>query len=224
MSQAGVMRGLADSPQVPAGLPQFAHIRRTWDLQLGLSVARLLPGEYYVTRHDELVFTVLGSCVSACVRERKLGIGGMNHFMLPLDRSSGANAWSDDRAGSATRYGKAAMEQLINDILEQGGQRENLEFKLVGGAKILDLAFDVGAHNVQFVRDYLKTEGFAISAEDLGDGFARKVYYSPLSGKLRVKRLIATVNRTVFEHERHYTPGSLPPGPGAAKLPWPEKI
>jgi chemotaxis protein CheD len=148
----------------------------------------------------------------------------MNHFMLPLDRSSGANAWKDDRASSATRYGKAAMEQLVNDILELGGERENLEFKLVGGAKILDLAFDVGAHNVQFVRDYLKTEDFAISAEDLGDGFARKVYYSPLSGKLRVKRLIATVNRTVFEHERHYTPASVPQRPGAAQLPWPEKI
>jgi chemotaxis protein CheD len=224
VSQTGLMRGLTDLPQVPAGLPQFAHVRRTWDMQLDLSVARLLPGEYYVTRHDELIFTVLGSCVSACVRERKLGIGGMNHFMLPLDRSSGANAWKDDRAGSATRYGKVAMDRLINDILELGGERENLEFKLVGGAKILDLAFDVGAHNVQFVRDYLKTEDFAISAEDLGDGFARKVYYSPLSGKLRVKRLIATVNRTVFEHERHYTPASVPLRAGAAQLPLPEKI
>lgn len=224
MSQTGVLRGLTDSPPVPAGLPQFAHVRRTWDLQLGLSVARLLPGEYYVTRHDELIFTVLGSCVSACVRERKLGIGGMNHFMLPLDRSSGANAWRDDRAGSATRYGMAAMQRLINDILELGGQRENLEFKLVGGAKILDLAFDVGAHNVQFAREFLKTEGFAVSAEDLGDDFARKVYYSPQTGKLRVKRLIATVNRTVFEQERHYTPIGVPLRAGAAQLARSEKI
>jgi chemotaxis protein CheD len=219
VSQTGVMRELTDSPQVPAALPQFAHVSRTWDIQLGLSVARLLPGEYYVTRHDELIFTVLGSCVSACVRERKLGIGGMNHFMLPLDLSSGTNAWRDDRASWATRYGKVAMERLVNDILELGGQRENLEFKVVGGAKILDLALDVGAHNAQFVRDYLKTENFAISAEDLGDGFARKVYYSPLSGKLRVKRLITTVNRAVFEQERHYTPTSVPPRTDAAKLP-----
>lgn len=219
MSQTGATRGLPDSSQVPLALPQFAHVRRTWDMQLGLSVARLLPGEYYVTRHDELVFTVLGSCVSACVRDRELGIGGMNHFMLPLDRSNGASAWKDDRAGSATRYGKAAMEQLVNDILELGGKRENLEFKVVGGAKVLDLAFDVGANNAQFVRDYLKTEGFAISAEDLGDCFARKIYYSPLSGKLRVKRLIATVNRAVFEHERQYTPTGVPLRAVAAQLP-----
>jgi len=224
VSQTGTMQGLPDSPQVPLGLPQFAHVRRTWDMQLGLSVARLLPGEYYVTRHDELIFTVLGSCVSACVREGKLGIGGMNHFMLPLDRSNGANAWNDARVSSATRYGKAAMEQLVNDILELGGQRENLEFKVVGGGRILDLAFDVGAHNAHFVRDYLKTEGFAISAEDLGDCFARKIYYSPLSGKLRVKRLTATVNRAVYENERQYTPTSVPLRADAARLPRPETI
>jgi chemotaxis protein CheD len=219
VNPTGVTRGLTDSPQVPVGLPQFAHVRRTWDMQLGLSVARLLPGEYYVTSHNESIFTVLGSCVSACVRERKLGIGGMNHFMLPLDHSKGANAGREDRASSATRYGKAAMERLVNDILEMGGQRENLEFKVVGGGRVLDLAFDVGAHNAKFVRDYLKTEGFAISAEDLGGDFARKIYYSPLTGKLRVKRLVATVNRTVFERERHSPSSDVPSPAHAAQSP-----
>ena len=203
-----MMRGIVDSAQLPPALPQFAHIRRTWDLQLGVSVARLLPGEYYVTRHDELIFTVLGSCVSACVRERALGIGGMNHFMLPVDRSGGASAWAENLVSSVTRYGKVAMERLVNDILELGGQRENLEFKVIGGAKVLDLALDVGAHNAQFVRDYLRAEGFPISGEDLGDCFARKVYYNPRTGKVRVKRLTATVNRAVFERERQFAPSS----------------
>ncbi len=218
MTQIGASGKMTDAPQIPLALPQFAHVRRAWDPQLCMSVARILPGEYYITRHDELIFTVLGSCVSACVRDRNLGIGGMNHFMLPLDRSGRASAWTADRVSSATRYGKVAMERLVSDILELGGKRENLEIKVVGGAKILDLALDVGAHNAQFVRDYLKSEGLAISAEDLGDCFARKILYSPLSGKLRVKRLIATVNRTVFEHEHHYTPGSAPPRADATQL------
>jgi chemotaxis protein CheD len=54
------------------------------------------------------------------------------------------------------------------------------------------------------VRDYLMTEGFVITAEDLGDCFARKIYYNPLTGKVRVKRLTATVNRAVFERERDF--------------------
>jgi chemotaxis protein CheD len=191
-------------PPLPPALPHFAHIRRTWDGDLGLPVAKLLPGDYYVTQHDEAIFTVLGSCVSACVREVRLGIGGMNHFMLPRDDSGGTSAWANEPGSSATRYGNVAMERLVNDIMRLGGQRANLEFKVIGGGKVLDMALDVGARNAQFVRDYLKTEGFVIAAEDLGDCFARKIYYSPLTGKVRVKRLTATVNRAVFERERDF--------------------
>ena len=112
---------IASAPQLPPALPNFEHIRRTWDVDLGLPVAKLLPGDYYVTRYNEAIFTVLGSCVSACVRERKLGIGGMNHFMLPLDQSGGTSAWAENLVSSATRYGNVAMERLINDIMRLGG-------------------------------------------------------------------------------------------------------
>jgi chemotaxis protein CheD len=94
------------------------------------------------------------------------------------------------------------MHRLVTDILDLGGQREDLEFKVMGGGNVLDMALDVGGHNVQFVRDYLQREGFQIAAEDLGDNFARKLYYSPKSGKVRVKRLTATVNRAVFDREQ----------------------
>jgi chemotaxis protein CheD len=206
------------APPLPPALPQFGHIRRTWDADLGMPVAKLLPGDYYVTRHNEAIFTVLGSCVSACVRERKLGIGGMNHFMLPLDRSGGTSAWAENLVSSATRYGNVAMERLINDIMTLGGQRSNLEFKVIGGGKVLDMSLDVGGRNAQFVREYLKTEGFLISAEDLGDSFARKVYYSPATGKVRVKRLTSTVNRAVFEREREFAPTNSQVESGSVEL------
>jgi len=206
------------APPLPPALPQFGHIRRTWDADLGVPVAKLLPGDYYVTRHNEAIFTVLGSCVSACVRDCKLGIGGMNHFMLPLDRSGGTSAWAENLVSSATRYGNVAMERLINDIMTLGGHRANLEFKVIGGGKVLDMSLDVGGRNAEFVREYLKTEGFSISAEDLGDSFARKVYYSPATGKVRVKRLTSTVNRAVFEREREFAPTNSQVESGSVEL------
>lgn len=218
MTQIGARQGIAASPQLPPALPQFEHIRRSWDAAQGVPVAKILPGEYYVTCHDEVIFTVLGSCVSACVRERRLGIGGMNHFMLPLDRSGGTSAWAEDDVSSATRYGNVAMERLVNDILKLGGQRANLEFKVIGGGKVLDMTLDVGARNAEFVREYLKTEGFAVSAEDLGDRFARKVYYSPKTGKVRVKRLTTTVNRAVFEREKQFAPTAAQVESGSVEL------
>ncbi len=142
----------------------------------------------------------------------------MNHFMLPLDRSNGTSAWGGDDLSSATRYGNVAMERLINDILKQGGKRENLEFKVIGGGKVLDMALDVGGRNADFVREYLKTEGFIISGEDLGDRFARKLYYSPQTGKVRVKRLASTGNRAVFEREQQLAPTTVQVESGSVEL------
>ena len=65
----------------------FEHINRYWDKTFELIAAKILPGEYYVTQENELITTVLGSCVSACIRDREMGIGGMNHFMLPITTS-----------------------------------------------------------------------------------------------------------------------------------------
>ncbi len=207
--------GTATANQAP--LPQFAHIRRTWDDSLQATVARLLPGEYYVTRHPELIFTVLGSCVSACVRDVRLGIGGMNHFMLPLDGSNGTSAWSAKDLSAATRFGNVAMEYLINDLLKLGAQRANLEFKVVGGGKVLNMEMDVGGRNAVFVREYLRTEGFSIAAEDLGDRFARKLFYDPRTGRVRVKRLNPAANLAVFERERA-TPPPMVPTTGTVEL------
>ena len=193
-----------DDVQMSPALPQFSHVSRYWDDEHQMFAARLLPGEYYVTRNGELVTTVLGSCVSACVRDSRLKIGGMNHFMLPLDGSQGTSAWGA-AASAATRYGNVAMERLINDILKLGGRRQDLELKLVGGGRVLaEMTTDIGARNIQFVRDYVRDEGFKVLGEDLGDVFARKVVYFPESGRIRVRKLNAHSDRSLAQRERQY--------------------
>lgn len=193
-----------DDVEIVPALPQFEHVSRYWDDEHRCFAARLLPGEYYVTRAGELVTTVLGSCVSACVRDSRLKIGGMNHFMLPLDGSQGTSAWGAT-VSAATRYGNVAMERLINDILKLGGRREDLEIKLVGGGRVLaEMTTDIGARNIAFVREYVKDEGFKVLGEDLGDVFARKVVYFPESGRIRVRKLNAHSDRSLAQRERQY--------------------
>lgn len=192
-----------NDPEPPKALPQFSHVKRYWDPQEQCFAAKILPGEYYVTTQGEMIVTVLGSCVSACVRDKARGHGGMNHFMLPLDTSNGRTQW-DHSISAATRYGNVAMEKLINDMLKLGSRREDLEFKLVGGGRVLDAMTDVGARNIAFVREYMKTEGFRVSGEDLGDDHPRKVHYLPAPGKVRVKKLQSTRNNTIYERERNY--------------------
>ena len=180
-----------------SALPGFEKINRYWDKTRGIYGAKILPGEFYVTLHDELISTVLGSCISACIRDRKLGLGGMNHFMLP---ATGA----DEIMGAANRYGNFAMENLINEILKNGGSRENLEVKIFGGGKILTNMTNIGLRNIQFARNYVRTENITVVSEDVGDVYPRKVIYFPATGKALVKRLKSLHNETVVTRERDY--------------------
>lgn len=180
--------------------PGFAHINRYFDPLLGHVVAKILPGEFYVTTQGEAVVTVLGSCVSACIRDRRTGIGGMNHFMLPETFASEAAHAN----GRAERYGNIAMEQLINSLLKAGADRNELEVKVFGGGRVLAQMTDVGKRNIEFVRHYLQVENLVVTAEDLGDIYPRHVQYFPASGKVRVRQLRSMHNDTVAVRERGY--------------------
>ncbi len=179
---------------------QFAtnvYFDRTFDCD----AAKILPGEYFFTPKDMLIVTVLGSCVSACIRDRVSGIGGMNHFMLPYGGTD-----SDSPVSASMRYGTYAMEVLINELLKAGARRENLEAKVFGGGNVLRgfIAINVGERNAQFVREYLKMEGIRVVAEDLNDIHPRKVYYFPRSGKVLVKKLKQLNNNTLVNREQDY--------------------
>lgn len=177
------------SEALPRALAGFESIRR-YRNATGVSTARILPGEYYVTREDEIIDTVLGSCVAACIRNPRRGIGGMNHFMLPRPSGTGSDAW-EKVAGRATRYGTASMEQLINSVLRAGGTRQDLEVKIFGGGRVITKLSDIGARNLDFVREFLQQEGLKIAAEDSGDTCSRHVQYFPRSGRVRVRHLSA---------------------------------
>ncbi len=182
----------------------FEHIKRYWDKINNVYTAKILPGEYYVTINDESIVTVLGSCVSACIRDRVFGVGGMNHFMLPEDSSAGEGSWA--MGGKAARFGGFAMEQMINDILKNGGLRKNLEVKIFGGGKVIKnmSTMDVGRRNIDFVKNYIETEGLTLLSEDVGNIYPRKVIYFPATGKVRLKKLRNMHNNTIIEREMKY--------------------
>jgi chemotaxis protein CheD len=191
--------------QLPAIFPGFESINRYWDKTHNSFAAKILPGEYFVTAEDEIIVTVLGSCVSACVRDKVFGIGGMNHFMLPVSSSDlSKHLSSNGDSTEATRYGGYAMEMLINDILKYGGRRENLEIKIFGGGKIISNMSDVGKRNIEFIKDYINKENIDLISGDTGDIYPRKVVFHPNSGKVKVKRLQSIHNETLIKREETY--------------------
>lgn len=204
LTRLNTARRKKPGPTPPPALEDFTHINRYWDKTSNKHVAKILPGEYYVTVNDELITTVLGSCVSACIRDPKFGIGGMNHFMLPIDKRDDASSWGSNTISAATRYGNFAMEHLINGILKNGGVRKNLEVKIFGGGRIIGKMTDVGVNNINFVREYIDNEALNLVAENVGDIFPRKIMYDPKTGKVKMKKIRSLHNDTIISREDRY--------------------
>lgn len=187
--------------QIEPCMDGFETINRYYDKMQGLVTAKILPGEYYVTRNQEMITTVLGSCISVCVYEPTLGMGGMNHFMLP---SSNSLNDSEDLLSDSFRYGDVAMERMINDLLRNGADKRRLKFKAFGGGQIIRQMTSVGDRNIRFLRKFMVLEGYKLDAQDLGGIHPRKVNFFPLEGRVMVKKLQHMHNDTIAARENQY--------------------
>jgi len=176
---------------------------------------KVLPGKFYITkRADEVIVTVLGSCVSACIRDVETGIGGMNHFMLASDA---AGQWGGDQ--QSTRYGNFAMERLINELIKAGCPRERMEVKVFGGGNVTDTKNQIGTQNAEFVLRYLEEEGLPCSAHDLGGPYPRRIQYFPSTGRVVRKLLTGGDRDLIVREESEYAKGlATKPTAGAVQL------
>lgn len=173
--------------------------KRAYDNESGMYIVKIFSGDWHVsTTGDEMIATILGSCVSACVRDPVAGIGGMNHFLLPGDENTVVPH------SAAARYGVFAMERLINAILQAGGRRERLEIKVFGGGNVTNNSARIGSKNVAFVRQFLQQEGFTIVSEDLEGDQPRRVHYFPSTGRVMMRRLNRQEDLKVVKEEAAY--------------------
>jgi len=144
----------------------------------------LHPGRIHVSAQPCTVRTILGSCVAVCMWDPSLGIGGVNHFVLPYTVENGENS---------LRYGNVAVKHLIEKLLALGSSRQNLQAKLFGGACVLgafrDRRTHLGMKNVQMAMDLLREEGIPVIAEDVGGEQGRKVIFQTHDGAAWVRRL-----------------------------------
>jgi chemotaxis protein CheD len=174
--------------------------RRYRDPRFDAIAVKVFPGDHYVTADaGEMLVTILGSCVTACIRDPLVGVGGMNHFMLPESAGSG---W--DTASASMRYGNVAMERLINDILKRGGARERLEIKVFGGGNVMNGTTNIGHRNAEFVEEYLAAEGLPIAARHLRGNLPRRVHYFPATGKVMLLELQRSEQEEVVRSEVSY--------------------
>ncbi|MDO8881872.1 MAG: chemotaxis protein CheD [Pseudotabrizicola sp.] len=149
----------------------------------------VIQGEFLVSSDpQDVLSTILGSCVAAFMRDPVAGVGGLNHFLLPGNDPSDRNAM---------KYGLNAMELLINNLIRAGARRERLEAKLFGGGRMVPGLTDIGMANGQFAEDFLRREGISYLGGSLGGDHGRKIRVWPVSGQVQQMKLPAAEVREI---------------------------
>ncbi|MBN1534220.1 MAG: chemotaxis protein CheD [Spirochaetes bacterium] len=145
------------------------------------------PGEYYVSREDEYIGTLLGSCVSVCLYDGECRIAGMNHFMLP-GRICSADLFKDRTA----KYGITAINVLFGEMEKAGARKDRLNAKVFGGGHVLETVFEkssIPLDNVRLARIMLELEDIPITEMVVGGAYTRKIIMEVGTGKVFLKSI-----------------------------------
>ena len=143
----------------------------------------LQPGHLVVSASPLSVTTILGSCVSVCLWDWQKGVGGMNHFMLPM--LAGFSA-------SSARFGNIAMEELVVKLHDAGARLPFLRARVFGGAcmfKQMQSPTHLGAKNVEVALDFLSRRGIEIVQSDVGGNRGRKVIFDTELGAVCLNKI-----------------------------------
>jgi len=144
------------------------------------------PGEFYSSDKDEVISTLLGSCISVALYDLSLPVGGLNHFLLPFPKNTDNPLFSN-----SGKYGINAMELLINDILKKGGEKKNLRAKVFGGSTVLALkkraVYDIPKINIAFVFGFLETERIPVDAYSVGGTIPRRISFFTYDARVMMK-------------------------------------
>lgn len=142
----------------------------------------VIGGSLAVTETPTEFVTILGSCVSVCLWDRKLKIGGMNHFLLPETVND----------AKSLNGGIGATRTLIREMTRKLSIIKNLEAKIYGGANrfFVEKSFlNVGHQNVQAAKFALDESGIYIAEHDTGGQSGMKIYFNTQTGIVQVKRI-----------------------------------
>ena len=161
-----------------------------FDNSFNRNIVTIYPGEYYVSKGPEFVSTILGSCVAICLFDPHNLIGGMNHFMLA---ESGLDGKPSEKTGPISRFGKFAVDLLLDELIKAGADRRYLQAKIFGGSNVFNLPENsrnqIGSENIKFAKKYLAELNIPIITEDLGGVPSRKIIFDPATFKVLLKRI-----------------------------------
>ena len=166
------------------------------------------------TPGDSLVALGLGSCIGLVLLDRRKGVAGLAHIVLPAADGHGRDL-------NPLKFADKAVPELIRQVVALGGRKPMLEAIVVGGASMFAGAgstLEVGVRNEAAVKAALaKARADRVHAEDTGGTKGRTVRVDPVTGVVTVRKAGAQ-GRAAYPQFPHFPQVTCTPGGG---LRWP---
>jgi chemotaxis protein CheD len=148
----------------------------------------LYPAAIFASKTPCLINTILGSCVSVCLYDTVLKIGGMNHFMLPLWNGQGL---------PSPKYGNIAIDRLMERIIHMGAHKPHIIAKVFGGGEVIDTQhaqFNIGQRNIDIAIQVLEELRIPVRSSSLGGKYGRKISFDTETGGVSQKYIQRQIN------------------------------
>ncbi|HAK43920.1 MAG TPA: chemotaxis protein CheD [Clostridium sp.] len=143
-------------------------------------------GDYKIAKSPDRLMTIgLGSCIGIAMIDKKSGIGGLAHIMLPDSKKF-------NKISNEIKFANLAIPILIRAMVENGAKEKELRAKIAGGATMFNFAdnkvnMDIGARNSIAVKAILKARKIPIDSEEIGGTKGRTIIFDTVTGDLYVK-------------------------------------
>jgi chemotaxis protein CheD len=131
---------------------------------------------------DVLVSLGLGSCIGLALLDRRVGVAGLAHVVLP--DSDG------HKASNRFKFADHAVPELISRVIGLGARPTRLEAVLVGGASMFAVtgsSLEVGQRNDAAVREILAAKRIPVLAAATGGKKGRTIRVDTATGGVTVK-------------------------------------
>ncbi len=131
-----------------------------------------------------IITYALGSCIGITFYDPMLHLGALLHIMLPSQ--------FNNNDPNVFKFADSGIRETIRKLTVFGMMKSRTVVKIAGGAKMFEISGNadfgnIGARNIERVKEVLREEGMRLAAEDTGGTYARTMRIDIATGSVSLR-------------------------------------
>ena len=185
------------------------------------TIKHVSAGTFITAKTSQVLLQAhLGTCVGIALHDKKAGVGGLFHILLPQPPTE---SWPE----APEKYASTGLPLFLQDLYNLGASPENLKATIAGGALVgplhnQDINLDIGGRSTETALAILKKNKITITKSETGGFFTCTLELEMNEGITRIKPVWEKQKKAKFiysspsSHDIDKTIEKLKPIPQAA--------